>query len=308
MSRISVIGNVNVDLLVWPAAEFPPPGTDMPVESIQTRAAGAAGNTALALARLGCVPRLIGCVGDDHYGRFILDELVAAGVEEGVLVLPGEPTGISIAFEAPERDRSFLTLLGSLQTFEASMVPPDALEGDYVLLCGYFCLPSLRGRGTLKLLERVRAAGGRTLFDCGWDPAGWPQETKREIVELLPLVDYFLPNEVEAGSLTGIEDPMAAARALERISGGWVIVKLGKEGCVAVGAGQEHVISAPPVRVADTTGAGDAFNAGLLYALAGGTEVTVALRLATRLATTVVSRASENRYPALGELLPLLEE
>ena len=308
MSRISVIGNVNVDLLVWPAAEFPPPGTDMPVESIQTRAAGAAGNTALALARLGCVPRLIGCVGDDHYGRFILDELVAAGVEEGVLVLPGEPTGISIAFEAPERDRSFLTLLGSLQTFEASMVPPDALEGDYVLLCGYFCLPSLRGRGTLKLLERVRAAGGRTLFDCGWDPAGWPQETKREIVELLPLVDYFLPNEVEAGCLTGIEDPMAAARVLGRISGGWVIVKLGKEGCVAVGAGQEHVISAPPVRVADTTGAGDAFNAGLLYALAGGTEVPVALRLATRLATTVVSRASENRYPALGELLPLLEE
>jgi sugar/nucleoside kinase (ribokinase family) len=308
MSRISVIGNVNVDLLVWPAAEFPPPGTDMPVESIQTRAAGAAGNTALALARLGCIPRLIGCVGDDHYGRFIVDELVAAGIEEGVLVLPGEPTGISIAFEAPERDRSFLTLLGSLQTFEASMVPPDALEGDYVLLCGYFCLPSLRGRGTLKLLERVRAAGGRTLFDCGWDPAGWPQETKREIVELLPLVDYFLPNEVEAGCLTGIEDPMAAARVLGRISGGWVIVKLGKEGCVAVGAGQEHVISAPSVRVVDATGAGDAFNAGLLYALAGETEVTVALRLATRLATTVVSRASENRYPALGELLPLLED
>ena len=166
MSRISVIGNVNVDLLVWPAAEFPPPGTDMPVESIQTRAAGAAGNTALALARLGCVPRLIGCVGDDHYGRFILDELIAAGIEEGVFVLPGEPTGISIAFEAPERDRSFLTLL-SLQTFEASMVPSDALEGDYVLLCGYFCLPSLRGRDTLKLLEKVRAAGGRTLFDCG---------------------------------------------------------------------------------------------------------------------------------------------
>jgi sugar/nucleoside kinase (ribokinase family) len=123
MSRISVIGNVNVDLLVWPAAELPPPGTDVPVESIQTRAAGAAGNTALALARLGCIPRLVGCVGDDHYGRFILDELAVAGIEEGVFVLPGEPTGISIAFEAPERDRSFLTLLGSLQTFEASMVP-----------------------------------------------------------------------------------------------------------------------------------------------------------------------------------------
>jgi sugar/nucleoside kinase (ribokinase family) len=308
MSRISVIGNVNVDLLVWPAAELPPPGTDVPVESIQTRAAGAAGNTALALARLGRIPRLVGCVGDDHYGRFILDELAAAGIEEEVIVLPGEPTGISIAFEAPERDRSFLTLLGSLQTFEASMVPPDALEGDYVLLCGYFSLPSLRGRDTLGLLAKVRAAGGRTLFDCGWDPAGWPRETRREIVELLPLVDYFLPNEVEAGYLTGVQDPTAAARALQRISGGWVIVKLGKEGCVAVGVGQEHRVSAPSVRVADTTGAGDAFNGGLLYALSGGTEVPEALRLATRLATAVVSRPSEDRYPALGELLPLLED
>jgi sugar/nucleoside kinase (ribokinase family) len=173
-----------------------------------------------------------------------------------------------------------------------------------VLLCGYFSLPSLRGRGAHGLLEKIRAAGGRTLFDCGWDPAGWPRQSRREIVELLPLVDYFLPNEVEAGCLTGMEDPTSAARALQRNSGGWVIVKLGKEGCVAVGAGQEHRVSAPSVRVADTTGAGDAFNGGLLYALSGGTEEPEALRLAT----TVVSRASENRYPALGELLPLLED
>ena len=308
MNRISVIGNVNVDLIVWPATELPPPGTDLPVESIQTRAAGAAGNTALALAQLGTIPRLVGCVGDDHYGRLILNELAAAGIREGIFVLPGKPTGISIAFEAPERDRSFLTLLGSLQTFEASMVPPDAREGDYVLLCGYFSLPSLRGRGTLGLLENVRAAGGCTLFDCGWDPAGWSQETRREIAELLSLVDVFLPNEVEAKCLTGIEDPVAAARALQRISGGWVIVKLGKEGCVAVGPGQEHRVAAPSVQATDTTGAGDAFNAGLLYDLSDGKGLPEALRLATRLATTVVSRPSGNRYPALGELLPLPED
>jgi sugar/nucleoside kinase (ribokinase family) len=308
MSRISVIGNVNVDLIVWPAAELPPPGTDLPVESIQTRAAGAAGNTALALAQLGTIPRLVGCVGDDHYGRMTLNELAAAGIKEGVFVLPGEPTGISIAFQAPKRDRSFLTLLGSLQVFEASIVPPDALERDFVLLCGYFSLPSLQGRGTLGLLEKVRATGGCTLFDCGWDPAGWPQETRREIAELLSLVDVFLPNEVEARGLTGIEDPVAAARTLQRISGGWVIVKLGPQGCIAVGPGQEHQVAAPSVQATDTTGAGDAFNAGLLYALSDGTGLPEALRLATRLATTVVSRPSGNRYPAPGELLPLSED
>src|SRR5215216_1397514 len=224
MSRISVIGNVNIDLLVWPVTELPPPGADLPVETMQIRAAGSAGNTALALAHLGHLPHLVGCVGDDHFGEFILQELAAAGIEEGVAVLPDDPTGISIAFEAPGRDRSFLTLLGSLEGFRASMVPPEALTKDFVLFCGYFSLPSLRGEPTLRLLERVRAAGGCTLFDCDWDPAG----------------------------------------------------------CAAFGPGEEHRIPAPLVRVSDTTGAGDSFNSGLLYALSDGAEWSDALRFATR--------------------------
>ena len=59
MSRISVIGNVNIDLLVWPVTELPPPGADLPVESIKIRAAGSAGNTALALANLRSIPYLV---------------------------------------------------------------------------------------------------------------------------------------------------------------------------------------------------------------------------------------------------------
>jgi len=305
MSRISVIGNVNIDLLVWPVTELPPPGADLPVETMQIRAAGSAGNTALALAHLGHVPHLFGCVGGDHFGQFILKELAAAGIEEGVAVLPDDPTGISIAFEAPGRDRSFLTLLGSLEGFRASMVPPEALTKDFVLFCGYFSLPSLRGEPTLRLLERVRAAGGCTLFDCDWDPAGWAQESREEVAQILPLVDVFLPSEDEARGLTGLDDPIAAAQALQQVSGRWVIAKLGANGCAAFGPGEEHRIPAPLVRVSDTTGAGDSFNSGLLYALSDGAEWSDALRFATRLASTVVSRTSANRYPTLEELIPL---
>jgi sugar/nucleoside kinase (ribokinase family) len=305
MSRISVIGNVNIDILVWPVTELPPPGADLPVESIQMRAAGSAGNTALALARLGHIPHVVGCVGDDHFGRFILEELAAAGVEEGVVVLPDEPTGISIAFEAPGRDRSFLTLLGSLQRLRASMVPPEALAKDFVLFCGYFMLPSLRGEPTLRLLERVRADGGCTLFDCDWDPGGWTKESREEVTQILPLVDVFLPSEDEARGLTGLDDPVAAARALQQISGHWVVAKLGANGCVALGPKEEHRVPAPFVRASDTTGAGDSFNGGLLYALANGAEWSEALRLATRVASTVVSRSSADRYPTLEELIPL---
>jgi sugar/nucleoside kinase (ribokinase family) len=305
MSRISVIGNVNIDILVWPATELPPPGADLPVESIQVRAAGSAGNTALALVRLGHRPLLVGCVGDDHFGQFILEELASAGVEEGVVVLPDEPTGISIAFEGPGRDRSFLTLLGSLQRLRASMVPSEALAKDFVLFCGYFSLPSLRGEPTIRLLERVRADGGYTLFDCDWDPGGWTEESREEVAQILPLVDVFLPSEDEARGLTGLDDPVAAAQALQQVSGRWVVAKLGANGCVAFGPREEHRIPAPHVRVSDTTGAGDSFNGGLLYALASGAEWSEALRFAIRVASTVVSRSSASRYPTLEELIPL---
>jgi argininosuccinate lyase len=305
MSRISVIGNVNIDILVWPATELPPPGADLPVESIRVRAAGSAGNTALALARLGHIPHLVGCVGDDHFGQFILEELAAAGVEEGVVVLPDEPTGISIAFEAPGRDRSFLTLLGSLRRLRSSMVPTEALAKDFVLVCGYFSLPSLRGEPTLRLLERVRADGGYTLFDCDWDPGGWTTESREEVAQILPVVDVFLPSEDEARGLTGLGDPVAAAQALQQISRRWVVAKLGANGCVAFGPGEEHRVPAPFVQASDTTGAGDSFNGGLLYALASGVEWSEALRFATQVASTVVSRSSANRYPTPEELIPL---
>ena len=305
MSRISVIGNVNVDLLVWPVTELPPPGADSLVESIRMRAAGSAGNTTLALARLGHPPHLVGCVGDDHLGHFILRELAAAGIEGGVAVVPDQPTGISIAFEAPGRDRSFLTAPGSLKVFRASMVPSEVLEQDFVLFCGYFSLPALRGEPTLQLLKRVRAAGGCTFFDCDWDPAGWSRESRQEIAQILPLVDVFLPSEEEVQGLTGIGDPVAAAQALQQISGRRVVAKLGVNGCASFGPGEDYRVPAPSVRVSDTTGAGDAFNGGLLYAMSRGTKWLGALRFATRLASTVVSRPSENRYPTLEELVPL---
>lgn len=304
MRSISVIGNVNVDLLVSPVAELPPPGTDLPVENMDVRAAGAAGNTALALAALGVQPQLVGCVGDDQLGSFLIDELRTAGIKGGVSVVSHGSTGISIAFESSNRDRSFLTLLGCLEQFEASMVPRDAIEKDFVLLCGYFNLPALRGAGALRLLKEAKIQGAITLLDTGWDPAGWPDETREELTVLLPFVDAFLPNETEARHLTGRHDPAEAARILQELSGGWIIVKLGPEGCVAAGPSKRLRAEVPSVRVTDTTGAGDALNAGLLYSLSHGASWAEALTFATRLASTVVSRPSKNRYPTLNEIIP----
>jgi sugar/nucleoside kinase (ribokinase family) len=121
------------------------------------------------------------------------------------------------------------------------------------------------------------------------------------VLGLLPSVDVFLPNEVEAFAIVGSEadvgDAGDAARALQAASGGWVVVKLGPRGCIAAGPdGAELAVPAPTGSVADTTGAGDAFNAGLVHALAFGADWPDALTAATQFATTIISRPSNERY------------
>jgi sugar/nucleoside kinase (ribokinase family) len=296
---ICVIGNVNVDLIARSVTELPPPGEEWPVERIEYRPGGAAANSTLALTALGSLVRLVGCVGNDDLGRLLLESLRSAGVETGdVAVVREMATGVSVAFEAPERDRSFLISLGSLGRFDLAMIPEDALRSKFVLVCGTFNLPLFRGQ-VRALLEEVRRKGGMTLFDPGWDPDGWTQHTRRELQELLPLVDVFLPNESEARNLSRSKDAEAAADVLQGVSGAWVVVKRSSDGCIAAGPDGARVSeAAPTVDVIDTTGAGDAFNAGLVLRLAEGMTMTEALPFAVRVASAVVSRPSSDRYPS----------
>jgi sugar/nucleoside kinase (ribokinase family) len=296
---VSVIGGVQVDLVATPVAALPAPGTSTYVDAMTMRVGGAGANAALAFAELGAVVRLFGCIGDDHFGRWILGELARAGLADELTVTAGAQTGVTVACEAPGRDRSFITSLGAAEAWAAWTLPPDAPASASVLLCDYFCAPAMRGEPTRGLLAAAREHGARTFFDTTWDPGGFPPTTRAEVQALLPLVDVFLPNGGEASALAGIAEVGAAARALQERSGGWVVVKLGAAGCHAVGpGGEEHTVPAPVVDVVDTTGAGDAFNAGLIDALANGAQWPAALEAATLLASTIVARPSSDRYAA----------
>jgi sugar/nucleoside kinase (ribokinase family) len=303
---VGVVGNVNVDLLAWPVADVPDAGTERSIGRIDLRVGGAAAVTGAALARLGVAAIVVGCVGTDAFGRVALEDLRRYGVDERhVRRLQDQATGVSIAFEAPGRERSFVIALGALASFDADMVPEEALAADHVLVCGYFNLPAFRDAGARRVLEDVRSRGGTTLLDTGWDHAGWPSSTRAELRSLLPLVDVFLPNEGEASALSGQADAPAAAEALARVSGGWVVVKLGADGAIAVdAAGRSRRVPAPTVDVVDTTGAGDAFNAGLLDGLDRHGDPADALDDAVRIASSVVARPSDDRYPTRDELVP----
>jgi sugar/nucleoside kinase (ribokinase family) len=301
---ISVIGNVQLDVLASPVTAMPSPGGDTVIDRIAVRTAGAAGNVALALAALGSPHRLYGAFGDDDAGRWVASELQRLGLAGDVLVVEGQATGISIALEAPGRERAFLTAHGVLTDYGLADIPASAVSADLVLLTGYFSLPGLRGAGTRQLLERARSAGACTFFDTGWDPEEWEGDAVREVLDLLPLVDVFLPNEPEALALTGKRTAEAALTALGRHCPGWVVLKRGPLGVLAAGPGGTTVeLPAPAVQPLDTTGAGDSLAAGLLAELALGADMTQALGMGVQVASTVVGRPSHDRYPSRPEVL-----
>jgi sugar/nucleoside kinase (ribokinase family) len=298
---LTVIGCVQVDVVMSPVTDLPAPGGTLLTDQMTIRVGGAGANAALASVEAGMRVRLIGCLGEDQLGEWMRDQLTLANLADELVLVPGGTTGLTVALESPARDRSFLTHLGVNALWGPAMIPDDALTCQHLLLCDYFVTPALRGQAAAELLARAQARGARTFFDTSWDPEGFAAETRAEVSRLLPSVDVFLPNEVEARGLAdSASDAEQAARMLQDVSGGWVVVKLGSRGCFAVGPeGLELAVPAPEVAVTDTTGAGDAFNAGLIHALATGASWPQALSAATGFASAIISRPSDNRYVEL---------
>jgi sugar/nucleoside kinase (ribokinase family) len=303
--RVVVIGNLNIDLVFSPVNALPAWGEEKTSTSMCVCAAGSAGYSALALGKLGVHPRVIGNVGADHYGTFILDALRAACVDTGGVRVANSPTGVSVTLTNERGERAFVTYPGHLGEFSPEWVLEEIRSLSllrYCLLSGYFLLPALGAAGAIEVLRCCRERGGTTLLDTGHDPQGWQSGTIRDLRHVLREVDIFLPNREEALAISGRNIIDDAASALLKWGPQMVLVKLGGEGSLFASPAGLTAEPAIPVPVLDTTGAGDAFNAGAIYALANGRAPREVLRFANALASCTVARR-ENRFPTLQEVL-----
>lgn len=270
---VAVVGPAYCDLVFAGLEELPALGTENFAPHFLVTAGGSA-ITAIALRRLGRPAALIADVGEDAHGAVIREALEREGVGAGGLrATPGLPTPVTAVLSTRE-DRAFVTHLATPATPRDLAAALDAARPDHLHVAG--CSVALAQPG---LLELCRARGVTTSFDPGWHEEALADARVRRLADA---VDLLLPNRPEAARLAGLEadaDADAALAALAaRRPNGVTVVKDGARGALGVDATGRARVSAPPVVVVDTTGAGDVFDAGFLDAWLGGAALEACLR------------------------------
>jgi sugar/nucleoside kinase (ribokinase family) len=216
-----------------------------------------------------------GKVGDDQFGRFVVQELAARQVDTaGIVMDPAIKTGLGVSL-SKEDDRAMLTYLGSIAALSYADIDPALLARSRHLHIGsYFLLAGLQPEAP-KLFAQAHVLGLTTSLDTNYDPT---ERWDSGLRAVLPHTDIFLPNENELRALTGETDPeMALALLAEQLP--LAVAKLGPQGAIARRGADIYRADALPVAVVETTGAGDSFDAGFIYGYLAGWDIPRALRL-----------------------------
>jgi len=277
---IVVVGDIAVDIvstLRTPLVR----GSDAPAE-ISLMPGGSGANVAVWLARLGQRATFVGRIGDDLFGRWLHDDLVAEGVAPALVVDNTRRTGIIQVLVEPDGERTMAPDRGANAAWTPDEISEALIAGaDLLHVVGYVLLERASQPGALAAMTYARKHGvpvsldpssHAPLLSLGAD-AFW---------DLVGGVDVLLPNRHEAQALSGSPEPEAALRALRRHAG-TVVIKLDREGCIVSEGDRVERIPAPAVQVVNATGAGDAFDAGFLAAWRLGRGVQAACRAAVSL-------------------------
>ena len=256
-------------------------------------------NTAVYLARLGLAPAFLTAVGEDPYSEELLACWRAEGISTQLVVrCPGKLPGLYAIRTDIRGERRFYywrsdsaaRALFSSANVDAALDAAGRASLLYLSGITLSLYPKLERTRLIEIAHRVRERGGEVAFDPNFRPACWPSpEAAREaIMELAPCVSVALPTLTDETALWGDRTAEAAAAHWLALGAREVVVKLGAEGAWLSGAGVSEHVPAIRIVVRDSTGAGDAFNAGYLAARSRSAAPRTAASFAHELAAIVV--------------------
>lgn len=265
---------------------LPSPGETLLAKGYRVDFGGKGSNQAVACARLGAKVRFIAKIGRDNFGRMALGLYRDEGIDvASVMQIPDAPTGVGFIIVDAKGNNCITIDPGANELLTAAEVSEclDTLTSEAVVLTQLEIPIAAAGAA----LARGREKGAVTILN--------PAPVRILPQSVLRLVDVLTPNQTEAKVLTG-RSPDAAIEletvARELISSGvkQVVMTLGEKGALIVTATSSLHIPAIRVLAADTTGAGDSFNAGLALALASGSGMEAAVQFAVVTGGLAVTR------------------
>lgn len=285
----TIIGAGILDVLACPVDASVFRTGSSPARDIAVSFGGDALNEATILSRLGKNVQFMTVIGQDDAGAMILEHLKRSRIDADCVVQSaGFPTGINIVLVDGQGERSFITNPHS----SLRMLAPEHIDPDRLALAPILCFASIfvSPRFTprdLSLLFRQAKEAGCTV--CADMTKRKNKETLDDLSQVLPFVDYIFPNYEEARLISGKEDPDEIADAFLSRGVQCIVMKLGQKGCLVKTGAERHLIPAwPHTDCVDTTGAGDNFAAGFLYALSEGMSLADCARFANAAASVAV--------------------
>ncbi len=283
---VIVAGDANADLILH---DVPPLELDQEklARDMDLTLGGSSAITAYNLARLGAKVGFVGWVGDDLLARLVEEKLKEAGVDVSLLRrLRGAKTGITV-WHTRRLRRAGVTYAGTIERLRATDIPSEHLARARHLHIGAYFLQRGLHAGTAALFRRARRLGLTSSLDTNYDPA---ERWDGKLHEALAVTDVFLPNEEEARRITAEKRLAAAAEALGRLAR-IVVIKRGPRGALIFSGGQSFTVPAPKVHAVESTGAGDAFNAGFLERFLRGASLEECAQAAVQAGARAVTRA-----------------
>lgn len=280
MTQVVCLGILVADVVGKPIEALPPKGTLAAVERMELHVGGCAANTGVGLAKLGVATAVIGKVGRDGFGDFLVGALERSGVDRSGVVRDAESaTSATMVAVDASGERTFLHYQGANATFGAADVAWDVVEDAQILhVAGPFLMPRYMGADNAAVLERAKARGKTTTLDTVWDATGrW-----MSVLEpCLPFLDYALPSLEEARLLTGEDAPHDIAGVFLDKGVRVVGLKMGQQGAyLRTADGDEFSVPPFSVEAIDALGAGDAWAAGFLCGLTHGWDLERTARFA----------------------------
>ncbi|MGB1077172.1 MAG: ribokinase [Bdellovibrionales bacterium] len=303
---IIVFGSLNMDMMVQ-VESLPQAGETVLSSDVKFLPGGKGANQAFAAARLGEKTAMVGCVGNDDFGRALADNLRRNGAMTSGVSKTENPTGTAVVTRDAKGENQIIVASGANFDAKAEQVPDEILvDGNYLLL-----QMELPVSETVSLLARAKEAGVTTILNLA--PAIMiPQQA-------LSCLDYLVVNSIEAAQIAktlGLGSGLSSvklAQALAQVGSLTCIVTGGVEGSVAVTKdGEAWKISTVRVEgedLVDTTGAGDCYCGTLTACLHAGKTLQEAMRFASAAAAlSVKGEGAQDSYPYLNDIEDLLDQ